>query len=162
MNYSMNSEHLRKFGNYKNDIMNDIFLIKPPPPVTKVVGKFFYTPDRINFYAATFCCDECCNPEHRWKFFVILLHRLLQWYSFHYRHLTHDDDTDRHFVCFSIDTMIFSSVFLRISMQDIFQTVIILTFFEIQIETGIYENRLVTSDICIKIKVNHPSELEHN
>ena len=58
--------------------------------------------------------------------------------------------------------MIFSSVFLRISMQDIFQTVIILTFFEIQIETGIYENRLVTSDICIKIKVNHPSELEHN
>ena len=63
---------------------------------------------------------------------------------------------------FSIDTMIFSSVFLRISVQDIFQTVIILTFFEIQIETGIYENRLVTSDICIKIKVNHPSELEHN
>ena len=100
MNYSMNSEHLRKFGNYKNDIMNDIFLIKPPPPVTKVVGKFFNTPDRINFYAATFCCDECCNPEHRWKFFVILLHRLLHWYSFHYRHLTHDDDTDRHFVCF--------------------------------------------------------------
>ena len=80
----------------------------------------------------------------------------------HYCNLTHDDDTDRHFVCFSIDTMIFSSVFLRISMQDIFQTVIILTFFEIQIETGIYENRLVTSDICIKIKVNHPSELEHN
>lgn len=117
MNYSMNSEHLRKFGNYKNDIMNDIFLIKPPPPVTKVVGKFLYTPDRINFYAATFCCDECCNPEHRWKFFVILLHRLLHWYSFHYRHLTHDDDTDRHFVCFSIDTMIFSSVFLRISAR---------------------------------------------
>ena len=28
--------------------------------------------------------------------------------------------------------------------------------------TGIYENHLVTSDICIKIKVNHPSELEHN
>ena len=50
--------------------MNDIFLIKPPPPVTKVIWKFFDTPDGINFYAATFCCYESCNPEYRWKFLL--------------------------------------------------------------------------------------------
>ena len=49
--------------------MNDIFLIKPPPPVTKVIWKFFDTPDGINFYAATFCCYESCNPEYRWNIF---------------------------------------------------------------------------------------------
>ena len=48
--------------------MNDIFLIKPPPPVTKVIWKFFDTPDGVNFYSATFCCYESCNPEYRWKF----------------------------------------------------------------------------------------------
>ena len=126
---------------------------------------FFIRPIGSIFTPQHFAAMNAAIPstaESFMLFYRLLLHRLLHWYSFQYRHLTHDDDTDRHFVCFSIDTMIFSSVFLGISMQDIFQTVIILTFFEIQIETGIYENRLVTSDICIKIKVNHPSELEHN
>ena len=126
---------------------------------------FFIRPIGSIFTPQHFAAMNAAIPSTAESFMLsyrLLLHRLLHWYSFHYCHLTHNDDTDRHFVCFSIETMIFSSVYMRISMQDIFQTVIILTFFEIQIETGIYENRLVTSDICIKIKVNHPSELEHN